>query len=72
MGFHNPDKMMKSLGLSIDAAHRAIESATAAVKGGQLAIEPLPTEPFTDTKFPDAIKPGMTPAPQPAPAPEAQ
>ena len=70
MGFHNPDKCMRSLGLSIDAAHRAIESATAAVKGGMLALEPLPTEPFTTKEFPDAIKPGMAPAPQPAPAPE--
>ena len=68
MGFHNPDKCMKALGISIDAAHRAIESATAAVKGGALAIEAMPTEPFTDTKFPDAIKPGA-PAPAPAAAP---
>ena len=68
MGFHNPDKMMRSLGISIDAAHKAIESATAAVKGGELMIEPMPTEPFTDTKFADAIMPGK-PAPAPAPAP---
>ena len=66
---------MKSLGLSIDAAHRAIESATATVKGGMLALEPLPTEPFTTKEFPDAIKPGTPPpaqAPAPEPAPEAE
>ena len=67
MGFHNPDKCMKALGLSIDAAHRAIESANAATKG-MYTLEPMPTEPFTDTKFDDAIKPGM-PAPAPAAAP---
>ncbi len=33
MGFHNPDRVMRTLGLSIDRAHKAIESATAAVKG---------------------------------------
>jgi nitrite reductase (cytochrome c-552) len=60
MGFHNPDKCMKSLGLSIDAAHRAIESALAATKG-TYTLEPLPTQPFTTTKF-DA----PTPAPSPA------
>lgn len=33
MGFHNPDRILRTLGLSIDRAHKAIESATAAVKG---------------------------------------
>ena len=33
MGFHNPDRVMRTLGLSIDTAHRAIEAATAVVKG---------------------------------------
>ena len=68
MGFHNPDKCMKSLGLSIDRAHKAIESATAATKG-TYTLEPLPTEPFTTVKFDDAIKPGQAPPAQPAPAP---
>lgn len=33
MGFHNIDKIMRTIGLSIDKAHQAIESATGAVKG---------------------------------------
>ena len=33
MGFHNIDKIMRTLGLSIDRAHQAIEAATATVKG---------------------------------------
>ncbi|MGN0940501.1 MAG: ammonia-forming cytochrome c nitrite reductase subunit c552 [Selenomonadaceae bacterium] len=33
MGFHNPDKIMRTLGLAIDLAHQSIESANAAVKG---------------------------------------
>lgn len=64
MGFHNPDKCMKALGISIDAAHKAIKSATAAVKGGALVLEPLPTKPFDTVKFDDAIKPGTPPPAQ--------
>lgn len=33
MGFHNPDKMMRTLGLSIDKAHQVIEQANAIAKG---------------------------------------
>lgn len=33
MGFHNPDRIMRTLGLSIDRAHQAIEAANAIVKG---------------------------------------
>jgi nitrite reductase (cytochrome c-552) len=33
MGFHNPDKIMRTLGLSIDKAHQAIEQANAISKG---------------------------------------
>lgn len=33
VGFHNPDLIMRTLGLSIDRAHLAIESANAAVTG---------------------------------------
>ena len=33
MGFHNPDRVMRTLGLSIDRAHRAIEEANAVVRG---------------------------------------
>ena len=33
VGFHNPDRIMRTLGLSIDCAHQAIEAANAAVKG---------------------------------------
>jgi len=33
VGFHNPDQIMRTLGLSIDCAHQAIEAANAAVKG---------------------------------------
>ena len=33
MGFHNPDRIMRTLGLSIDRAHQAIEAANAAVRG---------------------------------------
>ncbi len=33
MGFHNIDKIMRTLGLSIDKAHQAIEAANASVKG---------------------------------------
>ena len=50
MGFHNPDRILRTLSLSIDAAHKAIESATGAVRG-TLTLEPLPTEPFTTTTF---------------------
>ena len=66
MGFHNPDKCMKALGISIDKAHEAIESATASVKGS-LTLEPLPTEPFTTTKFDVPAPP--PPAPEPAEQP---
>ena len=37
MGFHNPDKIMRTLGLSIDLAHQAVESAQAA----QYGIKPI-------------------------------
>lgn len=33
MGFHNPDKIIRTLGLAIDKAHQAIEQANAVVKG---------------------------------------
>lgn len=33
MGFHNPDKIMRTLGLAIDKAHQSIEQTNAAVKG---------------------------------------
>ena len=33
VGFHNPDLIMRTLGLSIDRAHLAIESANAALTG---------------------------------------
>lgn len=33
MGFHNTDKLMRTLGLSIDAAHRCIEQTNAVMKG---------------------------------------
>lgn len=33
MGFHNPDKMMRTLGLSIDKAHQVIEQTNAITKG---------------------------------------
>lgn len=33
MGFHNPDRALKTLGLSIDKAHQAIELTNAVVKG---------------------------------------
>ncbi len=33
MGFHNPDLCLRTLGLSIDLAHQAIESANGSVKG---------------------------------------
>ncbi len=33
MGFHNPDKIMRTLGLSIDKAHQCIEKTNAVVKG---------------------------------------
>ena len=33
VGFHNPDRIMRTLGLSIDLAHQAIEEANAVVKG---------------------------------------
>ncbi|WP_455155643.1 ammonia-forming cytochrome c nitrite reductase subunit c552 [Selenomonas noxia] len=35
MGFHNPDKIMRTLGLAIDMAHQAIESAEGARHGFQ-------------------------------------
>ena len=35
MGFHNPDKIMRTLGLAIDLAHQAIESAEGARHGFQ-------------------------------------
>ena len=33
MGFHNPDKIMRTLGLAIDKAHECIEVTNAVVKG---------------------------------------
>lgn len=33
MGFHNPDKILRTLGLAVDKAHQAIETANAVVKG---------------------------------------
>lgn len=33
MGFHNPDKIMRTLGLSIDKAHQCIEKTNAIMKG---------------------------------------
>ena len=33
VGFHNPDQIARTLGLSIDLAHQAIEEANAVVRG---------------------------------------
>lgn len=33
VGFHNPDRIMRTLGLAIDLAHQSIEEANAVVKG---------------------------------------
>ena len=33
MGFHNPDKIMRTLGLSIDKAHQCFEKSFALVNG---------------------------------------
>lgn len=60
MGFHNPDMILRTLGLSVDRAHKAIEAALVATKG-DYTLEPLPTEPFQPA-------PPPTPAPAPAPA----
>ena len=66
MGFHNPDRILRTLGLSIDAAHRAIESALVATKG-DYTLEPLPTEPFPG-KMADNAPALRNKAPEPAPA----
>lgn len=44
VGFHNPDQCMRTLGLSIDKAHQAIESAIK-VAPGPLNVAPMPTTP---------------------------
>ena len=45
VGFHNPDQCMRTLGLSIDRAHQAIEAANAATRGA-FPMDNLPDKPF--------------------------
>ena len=45
VGFHNPDQCMRTLGLSIDLAHQAIEAANAATRGA-FPMDNLPDKPF--------------------------
>ena len=45
VGFHNPDQCMRTLGLSIDRAHQAIEAANAATRGA-FPMDDLPDKPF--------------------------